>query len=126
MSRAKNLANFQTTITDGTTSVATSFVTNGSAKAYMLFDGSANTIKKSLNIASLTDNGTGQHDGNFISNMDSINFSALACSRTGGGAGDKQYTNPNSAGNVDVTMYNSGGSFVDNSQVSIAVFGDLA
>lgn len=99
---------------------------SGSAKAYMLFDGTTNTIKKSFNIASLTDNGTGQHDGNFTSNMDSINFSAPACSRTGGGNGDKQYTDPNNAGNVDVVMYNSGGSYVDNLNVSVAIFGDLA
>ena len=113
-------------LSDGTDTVETGYVLNGSAKAWILYSGSTSTVKKSLNISSLTDNGTGQHDGNFVSNLDSANFSAPACVRTGGGAGDKHYTNPNSSSNVDVTTYNSGGSFVDNSNVSVAVFGDLA
>ena len=117
-----NVAN----ITDGTTTVGTEYVVNGSAKAWVLYDGTTSTIDKSLNIASMTDNGTGQHDGNFTSNMDSANFSAPACVRSGGGAGDKHYTNPNSSSNVDVITYNSSGSFVDNDTVSVAVFGDLA
>ena len=75
MSRAKNLANFQTTITDGTTSVATSFVTNGSAKAWVNFDGqSTATIQDSNNIASLTDQGTGQYQFAFVNNMGNVNF----------------------------------------------------
>jgi len=96
-----------TTISDAAGTGPITLTGQSAAKAYMLFDGSTNTIEKSFNIASLTDNGTGQHDGNFTSNMDSINFSAPACCRTGGGQGDKHYTNPNSAGNVDVTLYNS-------------------
>lgn len=113
-------------ITDGTTTVGTSYVVNGSAKAWINFNGSTNTIKKSFNIASLTDNGTGQHDGNFTSNMDSINFSAPACSKTGGGAGDKPYTEPDNASNISVIIYNSSGGYVDNESVSVAIHGDLA
>ena len=76
----------------GSESVDTTYVVNGSAKAIFYFDGSTPALLKTFNISSLTDNGTGQHDGNFTSSMDSINFSAPASSRTGGGAGDKHYT----------------------------------
>ena len=113
-------------ITDGTTTVGTSYVVNGVAKAWINFNGATNTIKKSFNIASLTDNGTGQHDGNFTSNMDSINFSAPACCTPGGGAGDKHYALPDNASNIFVITYNSSGSYVDNQNVSIAIHGDLA
>ena len=97
-----------------------------SAKAWMLYDGSTSTVEKSLNIASLTDNGTGRHDGNFTSSMDSATFSAPTSCSAGAGAGDKHYGDPDSSSNVDVTTYNSAGSFVDNDNVSVAVFGDLA
>jgi len=99
---------------------------SGSAKAWLNYNGSTNTILKSFNISSLTDNGTGQHDGNFTSNMDGISFSAPACSRQGGGAGDKHYTSPDDSSNIRVVIYNSSGSFVDSDNVSVAVHGDLA
>ena len=70
MSRAKNLANFQTTITDGTTSVATTFVTNyitnGSAKAWISFNGST--------VTSYTD---GSVDGTPDTSIGSMNLDNL-------------------------------------------------
>ena len=75
MSRAKNLANFQTTITDGTTSVATSFVTNGSAKAWMTMTGDGSAIDDSLNTSSLSDNGTGDFTQNYTSAFGNVHYS---------------------------------------------------
>lgn len=75
MSRAKNLANFQTTITDGTTSVATSFVTNGSAKAWMSLTGTGTiSVDDSLNISTAVDNGTGDYSVNLSTSMASTNY----------------------------------------------------
>ena len=72
MSRAKNLANFQTTITDGTTSVATSFVTNGSAKSWMSLTGTGTiSVDDSLNISTAVDNGTGDYSQNYSSAFNS-------------------------------------------------------
>ena len=44
-------------ITDGTDTVGTSYVVNGSAKAWVNFNGSGTiAVRNSLNVASLTDN----------------------------------------------------------------------
>jgi hypothetical protein len=62
-------------ISDGTTSVGTGYVVNGSAKAWVDFNGSATaTILDSNNIASLTDQGTGQYQFAFSNDMSSIYF----------------------------------------------------
>lgn len=85
MSRAKNLANFQTTITDGTTSVATTFVTNyitnGSAKAWISFNGSTVTssadmtgVNDSFSVSSVVDNTTGDYSVNLSTSMASTNY----------------------------------------------------
>tara|TARA_B100000902_G_scaffold144631_1_gene141998 strand:+ start:96 stop:530 length:435 start_codon:yes stop_codon:yes gene_type:complete len=80
MSRAKNLANFQTTITDGTTSVATSFITNGSAKAWIDFNGSGTpAARDSFNHSSLTDGGTGDYTCVYTSSFGNVNY-VLLCS----------------------------------------------
>ena len=69
--------------------VDTQFVVNGSAKSWCNFDGE-NTIaiRDSLNVASLTDDGTGDYRTNFSSSMSNANFSGLVMSGTvteGGG-----------------------------------------
>ena len=49
-------------ISDGIDTVETSYVVNGSAKAWVNFDGeSTATIQNSLNISSMVDQGTGQY-----------------------------------------------------------------
>jgi uncharacterized Zn-binding protein involved in type VI secretion len=67
-----NVAN----ITDGTDTVATGYVVNGSAKAWVKFDGTGTAaISDSLNVASLTDNGTGHFTVNMSSSMLNGNYS---------------------------------------------------
>ena len=61
-------------LNDGTTTVATTFITNGSAKAWVNFDGFAASIQDSNNIASLTDQGTGQYQLAFVNSMGNVNF----------------------------------------------------
>ena len=133
MSRAKNLANFQTTITDGTTSVATSFVTNGSAKAWVNFNGTGTiAARDSFNVASLTDNGTGNHNMNFTNNMGNSDYS------TGGSSADSaRYSiNHMPVSNRSTTSLKTqplyaasfvgGGTVHDASDNCLQVFGDLA
>lgn len=65
-------------ITDGTDTVGTSYVVNGSAKAYikMATDGSGTpAILSSLNVSSTTDNGTGSFSWDFTSNMSDGDYS---------------------------------------------------
>tara|TARA_R100001086_G_scaffold242410_1_gene170097 strand:- start:854 stop:1291 length:438 start_codon:yes stop_codon:yes gene_type:complete len=69
----------------------TSFTHNLSTsvlKAFLHFDGSDNTIGDSLNIGSVTDNGTGNYVYNYTNNFDSDEHSfAGMCADIGYGAG---------------------------------------
>ena len=75
-------------ITDGTDTVATGYVINGSAKFWVNFNGSGTVvIRDSFNMSSLTDNGTGDYSGNFASNMSATTYSVVSGiseSNTGG------------------------------------------
>lgn len=62
-------------ITDGTTTVGTSYVVNGSAKAWVNFNGTGTiATRDSQNVSSLTDNGSGDYTINFSSNMGNTNY----------------------------------------------------
>ena len=63
-------------ITDGTTTVGTSYVVNGSAKAWVNFNGTGTVaIRGSFNSSSITDNGTGDYTLTFSNSLASGNFS---------------------------------------------------
>ena len=66
-----------TNIGDGTDTVGTSYVINGSAKAWFNFDGSLGTpaVSGSFNVSSLTDNATGNYDVNLTTNMNDAVYS---------------------------------------------------
>ena len=62
-------------ITDGTTTVGTEYVVNGSAKAWVNFNGTGTVaIRDSFNVASLTDNGTGSYTLYLSNNMATANY----------------------------------------------------
>ena len=67
------------TLTDASSnnSIATSFVSGGSAKAWALLDLDNSTPANfdSLNLGSVTDNGTADMTQNFTSNMGNVNYS---------------------------------------------------
>ena len=53
-------------VSDGTLSIPTTYVTNGSAKAWVNFNGDGTiAARDSLNLSSLTDNGQGDYTVNF-------------------------------------------------------------
>ena len=59
----------------GNNSIATSFVAGGSAKSFINFNGTGTpAIRKSFNVSSLDDNGTGLFDVNFSSAMGDVNY----------------------------------------------------
>ena len=76
----------------GNNSVATSFVAGGSAKSWCNLNGESTiAIRDSLNVTSLTDDGTGDYRTNFSSNMSDANFSGVAMSgAVGEGSGAAQ------------------------------------
>jgi len=66
-------------VSDGTLSIPTTYVTNGSAKAWVNFDGTGTIAARgSFNVASLTDNGTGDYTVNFTNAMSDANYCAIA------------------------------------------------
>ena len=66
-------------LSDGTTTVGTEYVTNGSAKAWVNLNGTGTiAARDSLNVSSLTDNGTGDYTVNIDSNMADGNY-AVSC-----------------------------------------------
>jgi hypothetical protein len=67
-------------ISDGTTSVGTEYVVNGSAKVTCSFYHSSGTptVVGSMNVSSLTDNDTGTANVNYVSSMSSTAY-VTAC-----------------------------------------------
>ena len=65
----------------GTQTVPVATVAQGSAKAWVNFNGTGTVaIRASFNVSSITDNGTGDYTVNFTSAMTDANYSALALS----------------------------------------------
>ena len=78
-------------ISDGTTTVGASYVTNGSAKAWVNFNGTGTVaIRDSLNGSSITDSGTGLYILNVSSNMSNTNDSTNSYAHKTSGT-DGQY-----------------------------------
>jgi hypothetical protein len=62
-------------ITDGTNSVETVYVARGSAKAWVNFNGTGTiAARDSLNLSSLTDNGTGDYTVNFSNAFGAVDY----------------------------------------------------
>lgn len=62
-------------ISDKTTSVPAGYVVNGSAKAWVNLNGSGTVaVRDSLNVSSITDNGTGDYTVNFSNNFGGANY----------------------------------------------------
>lgn len=59
-------------------SLTTDYVVNGSAKAWAQQDGAAATARDSFNVASITDEGTGDASYTLVSAMSGSNFSVTA------------------------------------------------
>lgn len=113
-------------ITDGTTTVGTSYAVNGSAKVWCALN-SNNTLAQSFNISSITDVGAGIVGYSYSSAMaNSINAITI-------GADDNNYGNRacfvsgNSSASGTRTVFIEGGAnTIEDDWVNIAVFGDLA
>jgi hypothetical protein len=141
MSRSRDIADFVAEITDGTDTVETGYVINGSAKVWVNFDGSTTTptVRDSFNQASITDLAAGEYTVNFTSNMSDSNYAtqvtassndlynrdgvSLACIAM-------NLTTPLvNAGDVSVMTglaANGNGSDVSSNVMNLTTFGDLA
>ena len=64
-------------ITDGTTTVGTSYVVNGSAKVFATSD-TQGTVVYGFNVAGVVDDGAGRRTFNFISALADTTYSAVS------------------------------------------------
>lgn len=63
----------------GSKTVPTDTVVDGSAKAWVNFNGTGTVaIRRAFNVSSITDNGTGDYTVNFTNAMSDANYSAVA------------------------------------------------
>jgi hypothetical protein len=112
------------TISNGTVSTSSANVIQGSAKAWVNYNGSSNTIRGSYNVSSVTDNGTGNFTVNFTNAMPDANYSAVLATTFSDSSGSYDTTGaPYSfaSGSVRLTVGYSGGNR-DNYYVGVAVF----
>jgi len=113
-------------ISDGTDTVGTSYVVNGSAKAWLQIGNAASTptINNSLNVSSITDLGTGQFDMT-ATNGFADNDSSFTASNRSVSTGLGVFTSANGNSNWVVYTRNGSSTFTDYN-FSSTVHGDLA
>ena len=118
-------------ISDGTTSVGTGYVVNGSAKAYGHFDMiSTLTMLDSLNISSSTDNGAGDTNQNFTNAFSANTYAVAGSADPYGLSGNAACINSSiDRGNSTTlakVLTRLGTTSVDMSSAHFTIHGDLA
>lgn len=120
-----------TTISDAAGTGPISLTGQSAAKAWVNFNGTGTiATRDSFNVASLTDDGTGQYTVNISSNMANDDFAAL--NYTSGSTGSSQTAfnnhflggNGNAVGSFKMSAYAA--AFEDSDVVMATVHGDLA
>ena len=110
-------------ISDGTTSVASTYVVNGSAKAWVNINQiGTQAIQDSFNISSITDINVGRTTVNLSNNMSNINYSSVM----GAGYNSMQGNMGQLVGSVGMAVLNSSASYEDRNNSCIQIMGDLA
>ena len=116
-------------------SLATNYVVNGSAKAWVNFDGSASGAASadSFNESSMTDNGTGDHTFTMSNAMSNANYSSNVTGSNKSGAANHGMTmiNKSQAAPTTTALRVRGANLADNSSqdleiICIAIHGDRA
>jgi len=115
-------------VSDGTLSIPTTYVTNGSAKAWVNFNGTGTiAARDSFNVASLTDNSTGSYSVNFTSSMAN---SGYACPTSVDQISPfpiiQAYLQSVQTGLVGLNVAQPGTADYDTTSVHCSVSGDLA
>ena len=111
-------------LTDGTDTVATGYVINGSSKCFVRYDGSSVQVGTSLNVSSLTDGGTtGMTTVGMTSAMSNSNF---VVSATCNGTTGSRYATVQTSISSAFDTYTWDVSTRSEQPVGAAVNGDLA
>lgn len=123
-----NVAN----VTDGTTTVSTSYVVNGSAKAWVHYNHSTTTINQSFNTSSVTDVAAGEATYTYSSALDAANYCLHASGKTDDNntdsTGNRVWVRPfgSTATTGSSFATDDGGTERDCSILCLTTFGDLA
>ena len=118
-------------LNDGTTTVATTYVTNGSVKAWVNFNQQGPyATRDSFNVASLTDNATGDATMNFSSNMGNNGYSFNGCAGNGVSGTGISFVAPRDADPTSSAIRMHGKNYQNTSSdrtfTAYSVTGDLA
>lgn len=113
----------------GSKSVPVSTVVDGSAKAWVNFNGTGTVaIRASFNCTSITDNGLGLYTVNFTTALQDSNYAVAGMARRGATNSDMGITLPfggtytESAVRVAAKVYTTNTEFADADIVTVAVF----
>ena len=118
-------------ISDGSTSVGTGYVVNGSAKVYCNVNQTGTqAIRDSLNVSSITDDGSGQTVISYSSNMSSADY-AFTCGKgrtngqNGGVIAHTNHTEP-TASLIRLLTFIENNTTADDAHTNVSIHGDLA
>ena len=115
-------------LNDGTKTVATTNLTNGSAKAWVNLNGGASFgLRDDFNISTAVDNGTGDYTLNFSNALANSNFSVVATCDDSNSSRSFTHSRDYATSSFDIEIHRGDtGGANDKSIVSAAVHGDLA
>ena len=112
------------------TSIDTSYIFNGVAKAWVTFDGTASgaTIGDSFNVSSSDDDGTGDYGVNFSNAMGNANYSCTFGDGEGTSSSGMRFLMDAGSTTSSQEIYgrNVSNSAADCAAASMAIHGDLA
>ena len=104
-------------------------IQQGLAKAWLNFNGTGTVaITDSFNVASITDNGTGDYTNTISNPMGNSNFSYTALGGNTSGALSVRIENANnrSTTTIDILSYDTSSSIIDFADINTLFHGDLA
>ena len=114
-------------LNDGTTTVATTFITNGSAKVWVNFTGTGTVaIDDSLNTSSITDNSTGRYEANPTNHFANANYCITHDGLLAAGNGWFMSYFDKTSSNVELLYISTLGSYTNCADASVVYFGELA
>ena len=116
------------TLSDGTNSTSSTNCIQGSAKAWVNFDGTGTVaIRASYNVSSITDNGTGDYTVNFTNAFANTNYTPILASTDDGSASTfvnviNSWTTNTTTSSFRLITNTTAGGGADRTFVGVAVF----
>jgi hypothetical protein len=104
---------------------------SGVAAAWVNFNGTGTAaIRDSVNVASLTDNSTGQYAINFTNDTATVGYSAVCGASSGGATNSDTFVNAITFAvgscTIQCATSGTGNTYADRTLISSAIHGDLA